>query len=67
MCCLERPAVVAAVAAHDDLAAQLLQALDQLDLLLGQHPGHKGVTVIFTILREGDFTWRRFFRGALSS
>ena len=45
VCRLERPAVVAAVSAHDDLAAQLLQALDQLDLLLGQHPGHKGVNI----------------------
>ena len=53
MCCFERPAVVAAVPAHDDLAAQLLEALYQLYLLLGQHPGHKCVTVIFTILRVG--------------
>ena len=45
MCCLERPAVVAAVSAHDDLAAQLLETLYQLDLLLGQHPGVKGVNI----------------------
>ena len=36
---LESPAVVAAVPTHDDLPAQLLQTLDQLDLLLRQHPG----------------------------
>ena len=39
VCCLEGAAVVAPVPAHDDLPPQLLEALNQLDLLIWQHPG----------------------------
>ena len=55
--CLEGAAVVAPVPAHDDLPPQLLETLNQLDLLVWQHPG-EDLAPVDNSLEQLRVLWR---------
>ena len=55
MSCLQSTAVIAAVPAHDDLPADCLETLYQLDLLLRQHPGEYLASVDDSLQQLGVF------------